>query len=266
MKYLLSLFPLFACILLLNEVLRADEKAPFEVSASVGIMYHTADNDYISPLVYRGAGPALCVEAVWQNEFMLLRNTLLLSTLSLNSNKSEVVGTKLQNDFVCDYCCGVYLHTLSGSWGRLSMGAMVDMHTDFYRLTSSKDQFSEKRYEFGHIGSGPALHYDINLGRHFLFAGFRLPVAGYVVRREWYLFNDMLEKNVDNPVEAVVNCGEYVYIDELIKLPFESGYSYQLNGNVSVKLTYLYTYLAYKKPRLVKSEYQILTCGIEVKF
>ena len=231
------------------------------------MLYQAIDNEYLSPLIYRGAAPVFDAGISYRNGPFLWVNNMLLSGANLSSGKSDVLDTTIKVETFVAADTALYFRMIKSRYGSLSGGALTDMQVEMYRLVSSRNaSAADKRYEFGAFGFAPALRYEYGFARHSLTLGFYMPLAYYVVRRQWFLYDDMLDKKVSDPVASIGAYGEMAYINEIVKIPIEAGYRYSFNNKIGLVCSYRYTLLSYKKPRTVTTEYQLLCAGIEVTF
>ncbi|MFW6366527.1 MAG: hypothetical protein ACOC2H_08655 [Spirochaetota bacterium] len=114
-----------------------------------GIVFHATDNESLSPLVYRGAGPAVVLDAAYRHGFALVTLENLFSSIDLTSSRQSRIGAVLSEDLPVMSSLGAYVKVMDSSFGRLYTGGITDVHVEMYRLTADPNGFEETEIENG---------------------------------------------------------------------------------------------------------------------
>jgi len=255
---------LLLIILLLPGFLYSQSDKPLTFSTGFGFLHHTTDNEFLSPLIYSGPGPAFAFGVDYRLNRLLLNSESVFSSVDLESSKSSKLDTVLHQDVVIMSQNGGYIEVFDGSHGRLFTGLLGDIHLETYRLGSSANGVNDLEYELFQAGIAPAVKYEIQIDNHNISTAFYFPVINYIVRREWYAYKDMFENEYYEAAEILVNCGEIAYANEYLKIPFKLKYKYSFTDKFGLSTEYRYTYISYSKPRNVRSEYHSVIVNLEV--
>jgi len=255
---------LFLMLFLSPSLLYSQNDKPLTLNAGFGLLYHTTDNNFISPLIYRGTGPAFKIGVDFRLNKLLLNSESVFSSIDLESNKSSHLDTVLHEDITIMSQTGCYLKVFDKSYGSLFIGLLGDIHMEIYKLSSSSNAVNDLENEFFQLGVAPAVKYEFQIMNHTISTGFYFPVINYIVRRQWYIYEGMIENEYYDPLEVLVNCGEIAYANEYLKIPLKIKYKYSFSEKFGISAEYEYTYISYENPRNTRSEYQSIIASIEV--